>query len=127
MPAAVANVEETVKVDLKSCPGGYVTLRRMTYGQIVQRRALTKLNLLMQGSRSNSKSVTGEMAMASKEVALFEFAHCIVDHNLEDNDGRVLQLSQESDFNRLDPRVGQEIEQHIGDMNNFEEDEVQGN
>lgn len=124
MPRAVVNTEETERHDLKSCPEGFVTLRRMTYGQVVQRRALSKLSLLMEGK----KNVTGELAMASKEVSLFEFAHCIVDHNLEDATGRRLNLSLEVDFNQLDPRIGQEIEGFISDMNNFDgEAETQGN
>jgi hypothetical protein len=120
MPAAVSIITEIEHHDLKSLPDGYVKLRRMTYGQVVQRRALTKLSLNMQG---RNKDFKGELAMASKEVALFEYSHCIVEHNLEDVDGRPLNLSNEVDFDKLDPRVGQEIETLIGKMNNFEEDD----
>jgi hypothetical protein len=123
MPAAVTNINDTTEFDLKSLVGGKVTLRPMTYGQVVQRRTLTKLSVLNNTNRHNS--VMGEMAMASKEITLFEFAHCIVDHNLEDNDGRKLNLSG-PDFDSLNPRVGQEIESLIADMNNFNE-ETQGN
>jgi hypothetical protein len=127
MPSAVANVQDTVRKDLRTCPEGFVELRRMTYGQVVQRRTLSKLSLLNNKGRGN-QSVMGEMAMASKETSLFEFAHCIVDHNLEDESGRKLNLANESDVDRLDPKVGQEIESFIAEMNNFEDDEVeQGN
>jgi hypothetical protein len=121
MPAAVAIQTETIRHDLKSLDGGFVELRRMTYGQIVQRRALTKLSVL--SGKGVSKNVTGEMAMASKEVTQFEFDHCIVAHNLEDVDGRPLVLSG-PDFDKLDPRVGTEIERYISDMNNFDEDDL---
>lgn len=125
MPRATVDVESTERHELKTCDGGFVVLRRMTYGQVVQRRALTKLSLLTQG---RSRSVTGELAMASKEVTLFEYTHCIVDHNLEAADGRKLNLGVETDLDQLDPRIGQEIEGYIADMNNFEEaDETQGN
>jgi hypothetical protein len=120
MPNATSSADDTTRFDLKSLPEGYVVLKRMTYGQMVQRRALTKMSV-MQGR--TQKSVVGEMAMASKEITLFEFGHTIVEHNLEDVDGRKLNLSLEPDFDKLDPRVGQEIEDKISEMNNFEDEE----
>lgn len=122
MPKATANTEETERKELKSCPGGFVVLRRMTYGQFVARRELTKLSVSGQ-----KKDFKGELAMASAAVSRFEFEHCIVDHNLEDADGRKLNLYGD-DFGRLDPRIGQEIEGYIGEMNNFaDDDEALGN
>lgn len=122
MPKATANTEETERKELKSCPGGFVVLRRMTYGQFVARRELTKLSVSGQ-----KKDFKGELAMASAAVSRFEFEHCIVDHNLEDADGRKLNLHGD-DFGRLDPRIGQEIEGYIGEMNNFaDDDEALGN
>lgn len=122
MPIAVWNTEDTERHDLKTAlPDGYVILRRMTYGQIVQRRALTKLSLEM--SKGNKKDFKGEMALASVEINNFEYAHCIVEHNLQKADGSLLNLASPVDLQLLDPRVGQEIEKLISDMNNFEEDE----
>lgn len=120
MPKAIAEVEDTSRRELKSLPGGFVVLRRMTYGQFVQRRAMMKLSVATTG---RNKDFRGEMAMASEEIARFEFSHCIVDHNLEDEHGQKLNFSSLVDFNRLDPRVGQEIEGFISEMNNFEEDD----
>lgn len=118
MPKAVANVVETERHDLKSLEGAFVELKRMTYGQSVQRRAMMKLSLTGKG-----KSFAGEMAMASEEITRFEFAHCIVDHNLENEDGSKLDLSRPVDFAALDPRVGQEIEALISEMNDIEDEE----
>lgn len=120
MPVAVANVEETTTFDLKSLEGGQVTLRRMTYGQVVQRRTLAKMTVATKGG--SRRDAVGEMAMASKEITLFEFSHCIASHNLEDVDGRPLVLSG-PDFDKLNPKVGQEIEDLISKMNNFEDEE----
>jgi hypothetical protein len=61
--------------------------------------------------------------MASKEINDFEFKSCIVDHNCEDEEGNKLNLTTAQDINRLDPKVGQEIEKLIADMNNFEDDD----
>lgn len=118
MPKAVANVVDTERHELKSLEGGFVELRRMTYGQSVQRRAMLKLSLTGKG-----KSFAGEMAMASEEITRFEFTHCIVDHNLEREDGTKLNLASPVDFASLDPRVGQEIEELISNMNDMEDDE----
>lgn len=119
MPNATKS-NDTEKHDLKTLQGGYVELQRMSYGQVVQRRALMKMTV--QQSKGK-KDFMGEMAMASVDIQQFEFSHCIVDHNLEDNEGRKLNLSSPVDFGILDPRVGQEIETLIGKMNNFDEDE----
>lgn len=126
MPAAVAMVNETQKFELKTLPEGFVVLRRMTFGQIIQRRSLTKMSMILEGNKS--RNLTGELAMASKDVTLFEFAHCIVEHNLEDADGRLLALSDPRDFDQLDPRVGQEVEQLISTLNNLDDEPTeQGN
>ena len=121
MPTAVTTPGEVVHKELKSLPEGFVDLQRMTYGQVVQRRALSKLSVMQ--NKGSNKSITGEMAMASSEISLFEFSHCIVDHNLEDLDGRKLNLGTKGDFDKLDPRVGQEIEDLIAEMNSFDEED----
>lgn len=121
MPNATANLTDTKRFDLKSLPEGFIELRRMTYGQSVQRRALLKLSVNTGGGRN--KSFSAEMAMASEEIQLFEFRHCIVEHNLDDAQGRRLNLGSPADFALLDPRVGQEIEKYISEMNNFDDEE----
>ena len=118
MPKAVVSLD-TKKFDLKSLPEGFVELRPMSFGQVVQRRSLLKLSVVA----GKNKSFQGEMAMMSEEVTRFEYRTCIVDHNLEDETGRKLNLASENDFRRLDPRVGSEIDQLISDMNNFDEDD----
>jgi hypothetical protein len=120
MPMATVDVESTQKFDLKSCPEGFVVLRRMSYGQILQRRMFTKLEV---GSSGKGNDFRGELAMANAKITEFEFQKCIVDHNLEDASGRKLDLTKASDFNMLDPKIGQEIEELIRGLNNFEEEE----
>lgn len=124
MPIATANVVDTERKELKSLAGAFVVLRRMTYGQIVDRRALMKLSV--SGNQKDKNSIQGEMAMANRQITIFEYRHCVVDHNLEKevNGATVkLNLGDAEDMNLLDPRVGQEIEQYINDMNNFEDED----
>jgi hypothetical protein len=67
------------------------------------------------------------MALASKEIALFELRCCIVDHNLTDENEKPLDLSNPRDVDRLNPKVGQELDQLISDMNNFEDEDEDPN
>lgn len=126
MPVATIRVEDTDKFPLKSCEGGYVVLRRMTYGQSLERRTMMKLSFT---TKKGQKNLEGELAMANRRVQMYEFQKCIVDHNLTDANDRPLNLTDPVVLDTLDPRVGQEIEQLISDMNNFDddEDEKQGN
>lgn len=120
MPNATVNLETTERKELKSLQGAYVVLRRLSFGQMVQRRAMMKLSIETSGA---SKDFRGEMAMASEAITMFEFAHAIVEHNLEDASGRLLNLSSPVDFASLDPRVGTEIEELIQGMNDFSDEE----
>lgn len=121
MPKAVVNLDDTERVDLKTLDGAFVVLRRMSFGQITERRALMKLSI---ASTKGSKDVKGEMAMANALITQFEFRNCVVEHNLEkDDNGTLLNLNSPVDLAMLDPRVGQEIESLIEERNNFEEDD----
>lgn len=120
MPKATIDTEYTEHKDLKTLPDGYVILRRLSFGQVMERRMFTKLEIETGG---RNKDLKGELAMANRRITEFEFKTCIVDHNLEDEGGRKLDLTKASDFNKLEPKVGQEIEAYISEMNNFEEDE----
>jgi len=120
MPRGTVSYEPQ-RYELKTLlPDGYVELKQMSYGQVVERRALMKLSVQMSGKGRNS-DFKGEMAMASVQIQRFEFNHCIVDHNITDANDRKLNLSDPNDFAALDPQVGQEIEKYIGEMNNFED------
>lgn len=125
MPRATVDLNDTRRVDLKTCPGGFVTLRRLSYGQKLQRQQLS-MELSMTGDpKAKGKDAELGMRMTQERVAAFEFGNCIVDHNLEDDKGNKLDFRQPLNVMRLDPRIGEEIDNHISDMNNFEDD--QGN
>jgi hypothetical protein len=100
----------------------------MSYGQILERRAMMKISFQ---SQKGNKNMAGEIAMANKMIQIFEFRQCVVEHNLERVEGELLNLSNEADVTSLDPKVGQEIEKFIEGLNNFDEDgseaETQGN
>lgn len=126
MPVATANLDPEAPKPLKTAPpDGFVVLRRMTYGQKLERmRHAGKLSVDMRGKGKGGTK--GEMEMLQKASTVYDFRNCIVDHNLEDPSGRKLNLHTERDIDALDPRVGEEISTLIDELNNFEADEDEG-
>jgi hypothetical protein len=120
VPVATVKADSTERHELKTLESGYVVFRRMTYGETLERRALMKLSFT---TKKGQKDLQGELAMGNRRIQLFEFQHTIVDHNLTDELENKLNLSDPVVLDKLDPRVGQEIEDIISRMNNFEDDE----
>lgn len=116
MPFAGLN-NGTERFDLKSLPGAYVELRRMSYGQKLARQDLIRLSVEM----GKGKDMKGEMAMANKLATKMDFANCIAAHNLEKDDNGTLFNFNTDSLDMLDPRVGEEIDKYINQMNNFED------
>jgi hypothetical protein len=98
------------RFELETCPGAFVVIRRMNYGEHLTSRELATT---MTGSRKGEAS----LSMGIRSSTLFNFTHAVVDHNLEDEDGRKLDLSQQSDLNSLDPVVAEELENLIDQVN----------
>lgn len=119
MPRATNNITTTEHIDLKSCPDGYVELRKMTYGQYLERQALA-MDMQMQTGKKNS-GATMDINMAQRAVAEFEFRHCVAGHNLEDEQGNILDFKNAVHVHLLDPQIGQEIGENIDRMNSWEE------
>ncbi|MGH9909819.1 MAG: hypothetical protein ACRD32_04190 [Nitrososphaerales archaeon] len=110
MPKAVSNTGETVRRELETLPEGFVVLRKMTYGEMLRRR---DLSLKVKAGAERDP----EFSLSSLSVTVFEFEKCIVDHNLEDENGNKLNLSLERDVLRLDPQIAGEIETEIDKLN----------
>jgi len=136
MVIATSNTAETIRKDLKTLPGGYVVLRRLTYGEKIQRRAMVSGMKVRGGSKS--RDFEGEMNLVNEAATMFDFQRCVVEHNLEAElkgpmglvegdeapaQTRPLDLSKAADIKLLDPRVGEEIDGYLSEINNFEEDE----
>jgi hypothetical protein len=117
MPRATIS-DDIVHKELKTCPGGYVKLRRMTYGDWLRR------NDMAMALEIDQKSKKGDVSMQGADVANFEFAKCVVEHNLEDADGRLLNFNRGQDVQRLDPKIGNEIGSYIDELHNFDAEET---
>jgi hypothetical protein len=116
------DLSETERHELKSAPpDGFVVLRRMSYGHKLQRQAMA----VQMDMKGQGKTAEASVRTETTKVAVFEFGHCIVDHNLEDVDGRKLDFTRAADVIKLHPQVGDEIDALIGDMNNFDTEEME--
>jgi len=116
---------DTERKDLKTLPsmngeeGGFVELRRMTYGEFLHRRDMvSKMSFDGQG-----KDTKATMEMAQALVTQYEFKICIVDHNLTDDNDNPIDFRSTKALSNLDPRVGEEISTYIDEMNKWEPEE----
>lgn len=123
MPNATVNTEAT-RYELNTCEGGFVSLKALTFGQLLERRE--------KASRMSMDQQTGSRKAASQRINFdlmqrwartYDFEHCIIDHNLEDARGEKLNFSNKMTLDLLDPKVGAEIEALIDDLNQEEDEE----
>lgn len=118
MPKATTNIADTERFELKTCEGGFVVLRRLNYGEMLERRTMAgKLNFESGKGQENTQAYIN---MASRVVTEFEFKNCIVDHNLESEGGQLLDFRSGVTISMLDPRIGDEISSLIDKMNQAE-------
>lgn len=119
MPVATTSGLETDKEDLKSLPGGYIVIRRMTYGEYLKRQQMTS-NMKVSAKKDD---YAGVMELVNKAAVEYEFANCITDHNLEDEEGNKLDFRKPGNIDRLASKIGDEINRLINKYNAFEETE----
>ena len=121
MVRATVDTEEIIHHDLKSLPEGFVKIKRLSYGAKLHRRAMVSKMTIQGGGKKSD--FAGEMSLINEAATQYDFANCIVDHNLDDAEGRKLNFKSVQDITSLDPRVGEEIDKYINELNNFEEED----
>lgn len=114
MPRATV-ASQTEKFELKSLPEGFVVIRRMTYGEKLNRTDA------MMNMKTTSDDREMQIQMMSKKVAFQDFGSLIVEHNLTDENDKALNFKNVADIERLDPVIGDEIGQLIDKLNSFED------
>ncbi len=119
MPKATAS-KEGKKFELKSCPGGFVNLRRFNYGEVLHRR---EIGGEMSGTPGKDEKGANkglekfDLKVHHVEIQTYEFSRAIVDHNLEDDTGKKLNLGTVEGIAQLDSTIAQEIEELINALN----------
>ncbi len=110
----------TERFDLKSLPGGYVVIRRMNYGEKLERQdSIMDMSMAM----GDNKQFAADVKILNKQAALQDFANLIVEHNITDERERPLSFKVQRDVLLLDPIIGEEIGRLIDKLNSFEETE----
>ena len=124
MPKATVS-HEGVRHDLKSCPGGFVELRPLSYEEILTRRdGVTSMSLEQEGINTDEKNVRMQINAMQRWGREYDFRNCIRDHNLTDENDVPLNFSKPETLRMLDPRVGREIEALIDELNGESDDEA---
>ena len=121
MPVATRKIE-TVRHDLKSLSGAWVELRQLSYDEMLERRD-GATQILMERGIKDTDSQQMNVKVLNRWSNQYSFPRCIVEHNLTDDTGKLLDFSKpEYVFPMLDPKVGAEIESLIDRLNQEDEE-----
>jgi len=136
MPRATVSTEHE-KFDLRTCPGGFVVLRQLSYSEMMHRRDVAarlyyeqkapprnRAERRAQKKDNADENTRAELEVLNVKIMEWEFAKCVVDHNLEDDNGTKLDFTNSMSFDVLDPKIGAEINEYIDDMNQEDEEDV---
>lgn len=125
MPRATVS-QDTTRVDLKTCPGGFVELRTLSFHEMNTRQDIAaRMYQEQTQSKGKKKSrdpevVRGYFEIMNVAVSEYEFRNCIVGHNLENENGELIDFTLPMQAWRLDPKIGQEIDKAIEEMNQLD-------
>lgn len=98
---------------LKSVDGGWVTIKRFDHGEMVDR--LGKILVMGFNKQAMEEADRGEGRMDHRAARIHDFGKAITDHNLGDKEGKKLNFKNPPDVFKLDPSVGDEINELIGE------------
>lgn len=120
MPVAVVT-NTTKKYELTTLPEAYVIVRRMNYGEKLLRSEMaTRISVAGSSSSKKDDTFKGEVDIQAVDIALWEFANLIVEHNLTDVDERPLNFKSAQDVRKIDGNIGEEIGRYIDEWNDTE-------
>jgi hypothetical protein len=117
MPRATVSMAP-VTYNLLTCPGGWVKLRRMSYGEL-----LTSQDMAYQVSVKESKD-GGDPDMGvnvtQAKILEYQFKTCILDHNLTNESDQKLRFDSAEAVHMLDSLIGQEINAQLEKMHRWD-------
>jgi hypothetical protein len=117
MPRATVSTAPQ-RFELKTCPEGWVKMRRMSYGELLTSQDMA-FQVQMKASENNSDEADMGISVTRAAISAFQINTCVMDHNLEDENGRKLVFSDDADVTSLDPNIGQELTKLIDDMHDW--------
>lgn len=133
MPVATVDPNEYQRFDLKSAPpDGFVMARALPFGMKQERRDKAMQMTMEQRTEKRGKNrrrvveddvQTINLKTLSEWSTQFDFAYCIGEHNLTDQNGHPLDFTNPMTFKILNPKIGSEIEQILLELNEDEDEE----
>jgi len=126
MPRATVT-QDTTRINLKSLDEAYVDLRTLSFHEMTTRQDIATRMYQEQSTgkkknRKDEETVRGYFEIMNVAVTEYEFRNCIVGHNLEDENGDLIDFTRPMQAWRLDPKVGQEIDKAIEALNQLDEE-----
>lgn len=128
MPIVTVDPNASEKFPLKTAPAdpndpndedGWVQLRALPYGKKLTRRdKSTKMKMQAQTGKNESQDI--ELESLNEWAVAYDFAYCIVDHNLTDQNRVKIDFAKPFSLSLLSPKVGTEIEKLINSLNEDE-------
>ena len=128
MPRATVSTE-THHRELTTLDGGFVDLKQLSFDEMLERR--DKAMRMSMESGNTKRGRRGEaqgvinLDSAQQWARFFEFSRCIVDHNLEDENGKKLDFTNRMTLSILDPKIGSEIERYIDELNQEDDESME--
>lgn len=98
--------------DLEALPGAWVKIRRFDHGEMIDR--MGKIIVVGVGARKDGGE-SGDARIDHRASRIHDFAKAIIDHNLGDKKGNKYDFSKPKDVFAIDPTVGDEIADKIGE------------
>lgn len=115
--------DDPIRYDLKTVPGGYVKLKRLSYGDKMRRLEKTMKQSMVQKKGQKEQRVDVDLTITQAKIS--DFNKCVVEHNLTYiRNGQEVPLNfQGSDIlDLINGRVAEEIDGYIDELNSYEED-----
>lgn len=134
MPKATVD-PTTHRRELKTCPGGYVELRTLSFHEMHTRQDVaarmyqeTKVKSGKAAKVKEDETIRAYFDVMNVAVTEFEFRNCIVDHNLFVDDAETQQIDFTKPMHtwKLDPKIGAEIGRLIDELNQESDEETVG-
>lgn len=117
--------QETYRRELKTLPpDGFVELKMLPYHDMLVRRdkgSIMAMEQMEQGKRKGDSTPKLTIESLQTWERAYMFKNCIVDHNITDKQGNLLDFRYEMALHILRPDIGMEIERLIDEINGGDE------
>ena len=115
--------EDPIHFDLKTVPGGWVKIARLSYGDKMRRLEHSMKQSMT--SKKGQKEQRVDVDLTLSKAKTMDFNKCVVDHNLTYLVGGVekpIPFGAPNILDLINGKVAEEIDGYIDEVNAYEED-----